>query len=84
VVAATHDERFVASFADRVVRLPQVVPEAGMIATIEVTDRQLESPLGRANALTKLAIALAWLIGLATTVSPWPPLFLAAVAALAG
>ena len=55
-----------------------------MIATIEVTDRQLESPLGRANALTKLAIALAWLIGLATTVSPWPPLFLAAVAALAG
>ena len=55
-----------------------------MIATIEVTDRQLESLLGRANALTKLAIALAWLIGLATTVSPWPPMFLAAVAALAG
>ena len=55
-----------------------------MIATIEVTDRQLESPLGRANALTKLVIALAWLVGLATTVSPWPPLFLAAVAALAG
>ena len=54
-----------------------------MIA-IEVSDRQLESPLGRTNALTKLAIAVAWLVGLATTVSPWPPLVLAAVAAVAG
>ncbi|HET9346719.1 MAG TPA: energy-coupling factor transporter transmembrane component T [Candidatus Limnocylindrales bacterium] len=54
-----------------------------MIA-IEVPDRQLESPLGRTNALTKLAIAVAWLVGLATTVSPWPPLVLAAVAAVAG
>ncbi|HEX5015090.1 MAG TPA: energy-coupling factor transporter transmembrane component T [Candidatus Limnocylindrales bacterium] len=55
-----------------------------MIAAIEVADRQLESPLGRANALTKLAIAVAWLIGLATTTSPWPALFLAATAILAG
>ena len=54
-----------------------------MIA-IEVSDRQLESAPGRTNALTKLAIAVVWLVGLAMTVSPWPPLVLAAVAAVAG
>ena len=55
-----------------------------MIAAIEVPDSQLESPLGRANALTKLGIALVWLIGLATTTSVWPPLVLTAVAVGAG
>lgn len=55
-----------------------------MILRREPTERQLESPLGRTSPLAKLGVALAWLIGLATTTSIAPPLVLAAVAAVAG
>jgi energy-coupling factor transport system permease protein len=50
----------------------------------EPTESQLESPLGRTSPLAKLGVALAWLIGLATTTSIAPPLVLAAVAAVSG
>jgi energy-coupling factor transport system permease protein len=50
-----------------------------VIARIEPEERQLESPLGKVGPLTKLGIAVVWLIGLATTTSVWPPLALASV-----
>ena len=54
-----------------------------MIARIEPEERQLESPLGRLGPLTKLGIAVVWLIGLATTTSVWPPLVLATATVVA-
>jgi energy-coupling factor transport system permease protein len=53
-----------------------------MIAFAEPSDAQLASPLGRLSPLVKLAIAVGWLIGLAFTLDPLPPLLLA-VAVLA-
>ena len=55
-----------------------------MILRTEPDARQLSSPLGRLSPLTKLAIAIAWLIGLATTTAIAPPLAIAAVAMAAG
>jgi energy-coupling factor transport system permease protein len=55
-----------------------------VIARLEPDEFQLESPLGRVGPLTKLGIAVAWLIGLTTTISVWPPLALAAVTLAAG
>jgi energy-coupling factor transport system permease protein len=55
-----------------------------MIVPASVPDERLASVLGRTSPLTKLGIALAWLIGLAFTTQPWPPIALAAVALLAG
>ena len=43
---------------------------------IELSDAQLDSPLGRTSPVVKLGVALLWLIGLAFTLSPWPPLAL--------
>jgi energy-coupling factor transport system permease protein len=54
-----------------------------VIARIEPEERQLESPLGRVGPLTKLGIAVVWLIGLTTTSSVWPPVALASVTAAA-
>jgi energy-coupling factor transport system permease protein len=51
-----------------------------MIRPIELVDRQLQSPLGRVGPLAKLTVAIAWLVGLALTVDPRPPLILAALA----
>lgn len=51
---------------------------------LEVADAQLDSPLGRVSPVVKLAIAFAWLVGLALTVRILPPLILAAVALAAG
>jgi energy-coupling factor transport system permease protein len=51
---------------------------------LEPTDAQLDSLLGRASPLVKLAISLVWLIGLATTLSWAPPLVLTVVAFTAG
>ena len=53
-------------------------------ARLEPSDSQLDSLLGRASPLLKLFIALAWLVGLATTLRPEPPLALAVVAFAAG
>ena len=51
---------------------------------LELTDAQLDSALGRTSPVVKLAIAIAWLGGLAFTLQPAPPLALAAAALLAG
>ena len=53
-------------------------------ARLEVGDAQLDSPLGRTSPLVKLAIAFVWLLGLALTLHPMPPLLLAGVALAAG
>jgi energy-coupling factor transport system permease protein len=55
-----------------------------IVNRIEPSERQLASVLGRASPLTKLAIALAWLIGLAFTLSVWPPLLVTLVTLVAG
>lgn len=55
-----------------------------MISALEVGDAQLASPLGRASPLLKLLIAIGWLLGLAFTIDPRPPLALAAVALAGG
>jgi energy-coupling factor transport system permease protein len=51
-----------------------------VIAIQTRADRVAASPLGRANPLGTLAVAIAWLLVLATTTDPRPPLFVAAVA----
>jgi energy-coupling factor transport system permease protein len=53
-----------------------------MIAFAEPSDAQLGSPIGRISPLLKLGIAIGWLVGLAFTLDPLPPLVLA-VAVLA-
>jgi energy-coupling factor transport system permease protein len=55
-----------------------------MIARFEPGEEQLDSPLGRVGPLTKLGIAVAWLIGLTTTTSVGPPLALAGITLAAG
>lgn len=55
-----------------------------MIALVELADRQLTSPLGRASPLLKLGIAIGWLLGLALTTDPVAPALVAAVALAAG
>jgi energy-coupling factor transport system permease protein len=55
-----------------------------MIRSLELADRQLQSPLGRVGPLAKLSVASAWLVGLALTVDPRPPLILAALALAGG
>lgn len=51
-----------------------------MIAVQARTDRVAASPLGRASPLATLAVAVAWLVALATTTDPRPPAFVAIVA----
>jgi hypothetical protein len=46
-----------------------------MIAVQARTDRVAASPLGRASPLATLAVAVAWLVALATTTDPRPPVF---------
>jgi energy-coupling factor transporter transmembrane protein EcfT len=55
-----------------------------VIARIEPSDRQLASILGRVSPLTKLGVAVGWLIGMATTTAIVPPLLLAVIATVAG
>jgi len=55
-----------------------------VIALVELADRQLTSPLGRASPLLKLGIAIGWLLGLALTIDPVPPAFVVAVTLAAG
>ncbi len=55
-----------------------------MIRPSTIADTRATSPLGRASPLAKLAIAMLWLIGLAFTVRPGPPLSIAVVALGAG
>ena len=51
---------------------------------LELGDSQLDSRLGRTSPVVKLGIAIVWLIGLAATLHPLPPVVLAAVALAAG
>jgi len=55
-----------------------------MIAAPDLSRAQLDSPLGRTSPVLKLAVAVAWLIALAFTLEPLPPVVLAVVALLAG
>lgn len=55
-----------------------------MIIPAAIPERSLASPLGRVSPLAKLAVAVAWLAGLALTVRPWPPILLAGAALAAG
>jgi energy-coupling factor transport system permease protein len=55
-----------------------------MLAPIDLTDAQATSLLGRASPLVKLGLAILWLVGLALTLDPGPPLVLAAVVLVAG
>ena len=54
-----------------------------MTSRLQVPDSQLGSPLGRVSPVVKLAVAFAWLGGLAFTIEVAPPAFLAAAAFLA-
>jgi energy-coupling factor transporter transmembrane protein EcfT len=51
-----------------------------MIARPSLRDAQLGSVLGRVSPLTKLAVAVVWLLGLAFTTRHAPPLFIAVIA----
>ncbi|HET9084955.1 MAG TPA: energy-coupling factor transporter transmembrane component T [Candidatus Limnocylindrales bacterium] len=51
---------------------------------LQLGDSQIDSPLGRTSPVVKLGIAIVWLIGLAVTLHPLPPVILAAVALAAG
>jgi energy-coupling factor transport system permease protein len=55
-----------------------------MLTPIDLSDAQESSLLGRTSPLVKLGLAVAWLIGLALTLEPGPPLLLAALAIGAG
>jgi energy-coupling factor transport system permease protein len=55
-----------------------------MIAAPDLSQAQLDSPLGRTSPVLKLVVAVAWLIALAFTLEPLPPILLAAVALAAG
>jgi energy-coupling factor transport system permease protein len=51
---------------------------------LEIPDAALESPLGQTSPVVKLAVSVAWLVALAFTLDPRPPLILAAFALVAG
>jgi energy-coupling factor transport system permease protein len=55
-----------------------------VIAVRPIADRRATSLLGRTSPLTKLGVALAWLVGLALTTRPEPPVLVVAVALGAG
>jgi energy-coupling factor transport system permease protein len=55
-----------------------------MIAVRDLSLAQLESTLGRTSPVVKLGIALVWLLGLAFTLAPLPPLIIGATALAAG
>ncbi len=54
-----------------------------MIVARDLAPAQLDSQLGRTSPVLKLAIALVWFVGLATTTAIPPPLVIVGVAALA-
>lgn len=55
-----------------------------ILGRLEIEDTQLDSPLGRTSPVLKLAVALVWLLGLALTLHPFPPVVLAGAALVAG
>lgn len=55
-----------------------------MIVPTAIPEDRLGSVLGRTSPLTKLAVAVVWLAGLAFTTEPWPPVAITVVALPAG
>jgi energy-coupling factor transporter transmembrane protein EcfT len=55
-----------------------------MLSPIDLTAAQERSLLGRTSPLVKLALAVAWLVGLAFTLNAGPPVLLTCVAIAAG
>ena len=55
-----------------------------MLSSIDLTESQTSSLLGRASPVVKLGLAVASLVMLALTLEPWRPLVLGAAALLAG
>lgn len=55
-----------------------------MLVPVALSAERLDSVLGRTSPLTKLAVALVWLAGLALTTQPWPPVAIALIALSAG
>ncbi|HEY8637234.1 MAG TPA: energy-coupling factor transporter transmembrane component T [Candidatus Limnocylindrales bacterium] len=55
-----------------------------MIVARDLAPAQLDSPLGRTSPVLKLAIAVGWFVGLATTTAIAPPLVIVGAAAVAG
>lgn len=55
-----------------------------MTASAALDDARMSGLLGRTHPLTKLAIAFVWLLGLATTTRPEPPLLITIVTLAAG
>jgi energy-coupling factor transport system permease protein len=55
-----------------------------MITAPEMSQAQLESALGRTSPVVKLAVAILWLIALAFTLEPLPPVAVAVLAIGAG
>jgi energy-coupling factor transport system permease protein len=51
-----------------------------MLDRLELSDAQLDSPLGRTSPIVKLGVAVGWLVGLAFTLAWTPPLVLAGAA----
>jgi energy-coupling factor transport system permease protein len=55
-----------------------------VIGTIRIGGAEGTSPLGRTGPLAKLIVAIAWLVGLALTLDPRPPIVVATTALLGG
>ena len=55
-----------------------------MLTAPEMSEAQLESALGRTSPVVKLAVAILWLIALAFTLEPLPPVAVAVLAIGAG
>ncbi len=55
-----------------------------MITAPDLSDAQLDSPLGRTSPVLKLGIAVLWLIALAFTTAALPPILVTVVALLGG
>jgi energy-coupling factor transport system permease protein len=55
-----------------------------MIVPTAIPEDRLGSALGRTSPLTKLAVAVVWLLGLAFTTEPWPPVAITVVALATG
>ena len=51
-----------------------------MISAPDLSQAQLESTLGRTSPVVKLAVAILWLIALAFTLEPLPPVAVAVLA----
>jgi energy-coupling factor transport system permease protein len=55
-----------------------------MITAPELSQAQLDSPLGRTSPVVKLAVAILWLLALAFTLEPLPPVAIVVLAIGAG